>query len=190
MKRESKTTNRNAIRRCTLALAFAVAASGSPALVAQTGISLQADAHAAGTPLKHFWSNTVGAGRANEGLRASWLEQLKVAADEAGFRYVRFHGLFHDDMFVYREIDGKPVYNFQYIDDLFDRMLALNVRPFVELSFSPSDMATTKDTAFWWHANGSPPKDYGKWAELVSRFAQHCIDRYGIGEVRSWYFEV
>ncbi len=171
-------------------LAFAVAASASAAPPAPTGISLQADARAAGTPLKHFWSNTVGAGRANEGLRASWQEQLKVAADEAGFRYVRFHGIFHDDMFVYREIGGKPVYNFQYTDDLFDRMLALNVRPFVELAFSPSDMATTKDTAFWWHGNGSPPKDYGKWAELVRRFAQHCIDRYGIGEVRSWYFEV
>lgn len=141
-------------------------------------------------PLAHYWSLCVGAGRANEGLRASWLEQLKVVHDACGFGYVRFHGLFHDDMFVYREAGGKPVYNWQYIDDLFDRMLAIGVRPFVELSFSPKTLASDANTVFWWKANSSPPKDYAKWADLVGAFAQHCIVRYGIDEVRQWYFEV
>ena len=163
----------------------------SSASETSTAIVAEADGHAAGKPLKHFWSNTVGAGRANEGLRSTWQEQLKMAATEAGFHYVRFHGLFHDDMFVYHEHDGKPVYNFQYIDDLFDRMLATGVRPFVEFGFSPSDMTTEKgSTGFWWKGNGSPPDDYAKWAELVRHFLQHCIARYGIDEVRSWYFEV
>jgi xylan 1,4-beta-xylosidase len=152
--------------------------------------TLKADSHDPGKPLAHFWSTTVGAGRANEGLRASWQEQLRMAASVAGFRYVRFHGLFHDDMFVYQEVDGKPVYNFQYIDDVFDHMLDAGVRPFVELSFSPADLASTKNTAMWWKANGSPPKDYQKWADLVSAFAKHCVHRYGIDEVRTWYFEV
>lgn len=158
---------------------------------ASTSIQIQANRSDPGTPLKHFWSTTVGAGRANEGLRASWQEQLQMAHDHAGFRYVRFHGLFHDDMFVYREVQGKPVYNFQYIDDLFDHMLQSGVRPFVELSFFPSDIAARKGSVgFWWGGNGSPPSDYSKWAELVRRFAQHCVDRYGPDEVRSWYFEV
>src|SRR5208283_5336566 len=88
-------------------------------------IRIFADSAAPGQPLVHFWSKVVGAGRANEGLRATWQEELKTAVREDGFQYVRFHGLFHDDMFVYREDEqGRPVYNFQYIDDLFDRMLA------------------------------------------------------------------
>lgn len=160
---------------------------------AQEGASIrvQADTHNPGQPLKHFWSTTVGAGRANEGLRASWQEQLHMAVVNGGFRYVRFHGLFHDDMFVYHEIDGKPIYNFQYVDDLFDRMLQNGARPFVELSFFPADMVTRKGSVgFWWGGNGTPPSDYGKWAELVRQFAQHCIDRYGPEEVQSWYFEV
>jgi xylan 1,4-beta-xylosidase len=158
---------------------------------AQTpGISLTADARVPGKPLVHFWSVCVGAGRANEGLRASWLDALQTAHTECGFQYVRFHGLFHDDMFVYHEEHGQPVYNFQYVDDLFDRMLAIGVKPFVELSFSPHDLATVLGTTFWWKANGSPPKDYARWAELVRRFAQHCVDRYGVDAVRSWYFEV
>ena len=154
-------------------------------------IRLQANVKDSGKPLKHFWSTTVGAGRANEGLRASWQEQLRTSVLSAGFRYVRFHGLFHDDMFVYREVRGKAIYNFQYVDDLFDRMLQNGARPFVELSFFPSDIAARKGSVgFWWGGNGSPPSDYSKWAELVRHFAQHCVDRYGVDEVRSWYFEV
>jgi xylan 1,4-beta-xylosidase len=158
---------------------------------ADTAIRISADANAPGKPLVHFWSKVVGAGRANEGLRSTWQDELKTAAHYDGFQYVRFHGLFHDDMFVYREDEqGQPIYNFQYIDDLFDRMLGLGVRPFVELSFSPSEMATVKGTTMWWQANGSPPKDYGKWAGLVRAFTEHCVARYGGDEVEKWYFEV
>lgn len=146
---------------------------------------------AAGVPLEHFWSFCVGAGRANEGLRANWQEQLDSAVQHCGFKYLRFHGLFHDDMCVYRELeDGTPVYNWQYVHDLFDRMLDKGIRPFVELGFCPAEIASVKATCFWWKGNGSPPSDYGKWAALVDSFVRSCIDRYGITEVRSWYFEV
>ena len=153
-------------------------------------IELKTPAAAEGKPLTHFWSLCVGAGRANEGLRANWQEQLKTVVKVCGFRYLRFHGLFHDDMFVYREEKGRPVYNFQYIDELFDRMLEIGIRPFVELGFCPGDLATEKGTVFWWEAHGSPPNDYAKWAELVSRTVSHWVARYGIEEVRRWYFEV
>jgi xylan 1,4-beta-xylosidase len=154
-------------------------------------ITLQANAASPGKPLVHFWSKVVGAGRANEALRATWQEELQTAHQYAGFQYVRFHGIFHDDMFVYREDkDGQPIYNFQYVDDVFDRMLATGVKPFVELGFVPKELATVTNTDFWWQANGSPPNDYNKWAQLVSHLVRHCIERYGRDEVRSWYFEV
>jgi xylan 1,4-beta-xylosidase len=155
-------------------------------------IVLEADAKAPGQPLVHFWSECVGAGRANEGLRASWLEQLKLVHDQCGFEYVRFHGLFHSDMFVYRETtNGTPIYNWQYVDDLYDRMLATGVRPFVELSFNPIDPLPKGWIGWsWWRANASPPRDNAKWAALVDHFVRHCIARYGLAEVRQWYFEV
>jgi len=153
-------------------------------------IPLRADARAAGVPLTHFWNTCVGAGRAAEGLRAAWLEQMQLAVKHCGFRYVRFHGLFHDDMFVYRVVNGREVYNFQYVDELFDRLLAVGIRPFVELGFCPGDLAREKGTVFWWKGHGSPPKDRAKWAELVRRLVTHLIARYGIEEVLTWYFEV
>jgi xylan 1,4-beta-xylosidase len=138
----------------------------------------------------HFWSTCVGAGRANEGLRASWLEQLQTVHSECGFKYCRFHGLLHDDMFVYNMVNGKPFYNFQYVDDLFDRMLKIDVKPFVELAFMPTKLSSGEKTIFWWKGNTNPPADYDKWADLVTACVTHWIDRYGLEEVRSWYFEV
>ena len=132
----------------------------------------------------------MGAGRACEGLRAAWQGHLKTVVKECGFRYLRFHGLFHDDMFVYREVEGRIVYNFQYVDELFDKMLEIGIRPFVEFGFCPGDLASEKETIFWWKAHGAPPKDYDKWGQLIDKTVRHWVDRYGIDEVRKWYFEV
>ena len=154
-------------------------------------ISCNISKSSTGVPLEHFWSYCVGAGRANEGLRANWQEHLELAVQHCGFKYLRFHGLFHDDMCVYRELeDGTPIYNWQYVHDLFDRLLDKGIRPFVELGFCPAEIASVKATCFWWKGNGSPPNDYGKWAALVDSFVRSCIGRYGIEEVRAWYFEV
>ncbi|GJM34970.1 MAG: beta-xylosidase [Saprospiraceae bacterium] len=157
---------------------------------AQNQISINANGE--GEKFVHFWSKCVGAGRANEGLRAGWLEQLQKVQENCGFETVRFHGLFHDDMFPVFKVDGKTVYNWQYIDDLFDRMLDLNVRPFIELSFFPTSIAAENSkTQFWWKANITPDESkFGEWHDLVKAFTQHCVDRYGIDEVLTWYFEV
>ncbi|MCD0443152.1 hypothetical protein LO763_05850 [Glycomyces sp. A-F 0318] len=152
------------------------------------------------SPLRHVWSECAGAGRANEALRADWQRQFTEAVDTLGFRYLRFHGLFHDDMFVYRESYGggfgpdsplpEPVHTFGYVDKVFDFILETGARPFVELGFMPRALATVTDTLFWWRAHCSPPKDMGKWVELVTRTVEHWIDRYGLDEVRRWRFEV
>ena len=145
---------------------------------------------AAGKPLLHYWQTCVGAGRANEGLRANWQEQLQLVVSACGFRYIRFHGLFHDDMFVCRKIQDEYRYNWQYIDELFDRLLTIGIRPFVELGFCPLDLASGGQTIFWWQGHISPPDDYTRWVDLVAAAAQHWIARYGLNEVRNWYFEV
>ena len=140
--------------------------------------------------LDRFFQLCVGAGRANELLRAEALDQLATMQNEFGFRYLRFHGLFHDDMAVYSEPDGKPWYNWQYVDQVFDAMLARRIRPLVELTFTPDALKSGDTTLFWWKCNVTPPADMGKWAELVKRFVQHVTRRYGAEEIRAWYFEV
>ncbi len=140
--------------------------------------TLSIDTRQAGTPLHPHWRQCVGAGRAREGLDAGWLEQLREAVADGGFRHLRCHGIFHDDMFVYREEGGQPQYNWQYVDAFYDRLLAAGVRPFVELGFSPKALASDPAAGiFWWRGNPSPPRDLGRWGELVTAFARHCLDR-------------
>ncbi|MEN3305305.1 MAG: xylan 1,4-beta-xylosidase [Micromonosporaceae bacterium] len=154
-------------------------------------IVLRTAVEAPGSALDHYWSRVVGAGRANEGLRADWQRHLAQVRAACGFEYVRFHGLFHDDMFVYTQrADGTPVYNFQYLDALFDALLDLGVRPFVEFGFSPRALARETSTVFWWGAHGAPPTDLGRWGQLIDRTVRHWVARYGLDEVRRWYFEV
>lgn len=141
--------------------------------------------------LNKSFNECVGAGRANEGLRADWQHQLKMVKTALGFRYLRFHGLLSDDMGVYKETkDGKAVYNWQNIDVLFDFLLSIDVKPFVELSFMPNDLASGKQTIFWWRGNITPPKDYAKWNELIRQLLVHWTKRYGETQVASWYFEI
>ncbi|MCK6488126.1 MAG: beta-xylosidase [Planctomycetes bacterium] len=161
-------------------------------------INISANLGESGDPLDHYWSTCVGAGRAQEGLRAGWLEQLSETVNHNGFRYIRFHGLYHDDMFVLRDIPpnlaigemGGRVYNFQYVDELFDRLLAIGIRPFVELAFCPAPLASRKASCFWWGGHGAMPNDLSAWSELVTRTVRHWQERYGHDEVRLWYFEV
>lgn len=143
-----------------------------------------------GKELKHTWSNCVGAGRANEGLRADWQQQLKTVVDECGFRYLRFHGLLHDDMHVYTEENGVPHYNFQYVDKLFDYMLDCGIRPIVEFGFMPKPLVSNDSTLFWWKGNVAPPNNYEKWAALIGRLVEHWMQRYGKEEIETWYYEI
>lgn len=153
--------------------------------------NITADLYNERGPHDRFATFCVGAGRANEALRRDFTEHLKTAVERCGFRYLRFHGLFHDDMAVYREDEnGRPIYNWQYIDTVFDTMLSLGIRPFVELSFTPREMASGEKTIFWWRGNVTPPADHAKWGALIAAFVQHCVDRYGHDEVVRWFFEV
>ena len=138
-----------------------------------------------------MFKECVGAGRANEGLRSDWQQQLAYVRKECGFKYIRMHGLLTDDMGVYREDkNGNPEYNFQYIDKLYDFIISIGMKPFVELGFMPEALASGKQTIFWWKGNVTPPKDYKKWGELIRNLTLHFSQRYGPDEVKTWYFEV
>jgi xylan 1,4-beta-xylosidase len=141
--------------------------------------------------LNTMFKECIGAGRANEGLRADWQQQLAMTKKECDFKYIRMHGLLSDDMAVYREDSkGNPEYNYQYIDALYDFLLSIKMKPFVELGFMPSALASGSQTIFWWKGNVTPPKDYKKWEDLIRNLTQHFTERYGAEEVKTWYFEV
>jgi xylan 1,4-beta-xylosidase len=150
------------------------------------------DAAAPSHPFPHFWEKMFGSGRAVLSLRDTYRRDLRDVKEATDFEYVRFHAIFHDEIGLYDEDrQGRPLYNFSYIDQIYDGLLANHVRPFVELSFMPQKLAARNTLhTFWYKPNVSPPKDWAKWEDLITAFTKHLVDRYGIDEVAQWYFEV
>jgi xylan 1,4-beta-xylosidase len=167
------------------------AGPASPGLLTAPPRTISADLRIEKGPLNPMFRECVGAGRANEGLRADWQRQLAYVRRECGFKYLRMHGLLCDDMGVYMEdAKGRPVYNWQYVDELYDYLLSIGMKPFVELGFMPAALAKGTQTIFWWRGNTTLPKDWQKWENLIRATVDHWTRRYGETEVKSWFFEV
>jgi len=166
--------------------------------------------------LPHFWT-TFGLGRMGLYLNQSqlpaafqgqdklnkdgarWSDTLKAQTVDAvknlGLTSVRGHGLFHDDIGIYKEdSNGNPVYDFTRSDIIFDFLVKENkVAPIIELASMPAALAKDPSQTVFnsgWKMIVSPPKDYDKWQQLVQKFVQHSVDRYTAEVVNTWYFEV
>ena len=141
--------------------------------------------------LDRYFSECIGAGRAAEVMCYAASKQLEYIQSVCPFGYIRFHGLFHEEMAVVtRNEKGGLAFSFIYIDQLFDRLLELGIRPVVELSPMPDIMAKDKKYLMWWKMNVSMPKELSEWHELISSFVSHVTERYGREEIKKWYFEV
>ena len=140
-------------------------------------------------PVDRFFDLSVGSDYPGTLIRDDSQAQLKLAVDELGFRYIRFHAIFHDVLGTVRVEDGKTVFNWTKIDQLYDDLLARHIRPFVELGFTPKALATSQNSIFYWNGNTSHPKPEG-WRDLIDAYIRHIEERYGRDEVRTWFFEV
>jgi xylan 1,4-beta-xylosidase len=123
-------------------------------------------------------------------LRADWREQMRRSHEELGFRHVRFHGLLSDDMSTLVSYYDSVIYSFFNADQIVDFLLSIGMKPFVELGFMPGALASGSQTVFHYRSNVTAPKDYKQWATLIHKLVGHWIERYGIEEVRQWFFEV
>ena len=174
-----------------IATLFAAGSMLSPQVAAQEQIEISASAPTTSFP--HYWEQMFGSGRAILSLRESYRDDLRAVKQVADFRYVRFHGILLDEVGVYNEDEHcNTVYNFAYVDQIYDGLLKNGVRPFVEISFMPKKLAFNPDAlhAFWYKPNVSPPKSWEKWDGLITHLAQHLVQRYGVDEVSQWYFEI
>lgn len=137
----------------------------------------------------------IGTGRMGLALQKEYFNQLKLVQEKIGFSHIRGHGLFSDDMAIYHEYkdaegNTHAEYNFTYLDLVMDSYKELNIKPFLELGFMPGELASGKQTIFYWKGNTTPPKSEDAWCELVRATLSHLMERYGADEVVTWPVEV
>jgi xylan 1,4-beta-xylosidase len=175
--------------------------TATPSADGSAAVAVAVDASRAVGPVERPWRPMIGAehlsqleagvGPGGRPIGAEFAEALRRAHEELGVEGVRSHAILNDDLGTYREVDGQPVHDFSGIDRIYDRVMALGMRPIVELSFMPRDLASdSSKTVFDYGAIVSPPKDWGRWTALVGDLTAHLVDRYGLDEVRRWAFEV
>ena len=178
------------------------------ALGAQEQVSIRVDAGAGRGPFRPAWA-FFGYDEPNYTYMKYGKKLLgELAALSAGPVYIRAHNLLTSgdgkpalkwgSTNAYTEdAAGRPVYDWKILDQIFDAYKEARVKPLVEIGFMPEALSTKpqpyrhdwpkgKLTAGWAY----PPKDYGKWAELVYHWVRHSIERYGRAEVTTWYWEV
>jgi xylan 1,4-beta-xylosidase len=140
--------------------------------------------------LPHAWERIVGSDHATMALRADYQAQLRRAHRELGFQYVRFHGLLSDDMGTLVQHGPDRIHSFFNAHRVWDAVLDIGMRPFVELSFMPTAIASGHSTVFRYRGNVTPPKRWEDWSDLARRLAESAVKRYGATEVERWFFEV
>lgn len=150
------------------------------------------DCSASGQPLSHKWRTFIGVGRAKELLYADVQDMLRQLQERVGFRYLRFHGIFSDDMLVCRfSKDGSLQYSFTMIDKALDFILSIGLKPLIQFSFMPAAIAANPEkTIFASSFTISPPRRMSDWNTLVHLFLSHIRSRYGTSEIRSWLYSV
>ena len=95
---------------------------------------------------------------------------------------------------------GRPIYDWEIVDGIFEAYLGNGVRPYVQIGFMPEALSIRPHPyRHQWTPRAKydeiytgwayPPKDYGKWEELVHQWASHCVEKWGAGEVARWYWQ-
>ena len=139
--------------------------------------------------LRHSWRELTGVSSASALLLNDVQALLRRVQKDIGFRSIKFNGILSEDMHVYAEnSDGEAVYSFAFVDKVFDFLLELGLRPFVQLGFMPEALARTHKRLFGYLV--SEPVSLEKWSALVSALIRHLQERYGREALRNWRFSV
>lgn len=140
--------------------------------------------------IEKYWNFCICTCHAYTLLRGDVRKQLIEAHKECGFKFVRFHDLFNDDMSVVtRKMDGSLEFSYFNIDNIYDFILANGMKPFIEIGFMPTALASGASTIYHYQGNTTLPRSYDEWKFFIQDFVNHLIKRYGLDEVKNWYFE-
>lgn len=143
-----------------------------------------------GTPLKHKWKNILNIGNAADLMLSDIQEMVRIMQKEIGFRYIHFSGIFADELRVcQKDSSGKLIFNFVYLDVIFDFLMQQKIKPYIQLTYMPTLIAKHPYRRLF-NAVVSDPADIGEWCELVKATVNHLIERYSKDEVQSWYFSI
>lgn len=159
----------------------------APSKSEQLTISLDTDAS---YPLRHTWRNVTTIGTASDLLISDIQQMVRKMQSDIGFKYIKINGIFSDELHVYSEsTTGDPIYNYAYLDKVFDFLLSCNLMPWIQLSYMPEKLAKHPQKRLF-NENVSQPKSNEQWCRLIHHFFTHIISRYGMHTITKWMYSL
>ncbi len=155
-----------------------------------TSLELRVDGK--GTRLRNTWRTITSVGSAKELLQGDVQNMLREFQRCMGFQYIKFHGILSDDMHVVsRDRAGQLQYSFVYVDSMLDFVLSVGLKPLIQLSFMPAELAINPNNRIFDSTMiNSPPVSNHAWCDLVHQFLLHLLERYGERETESWLYTI
>ena len=141
------------------------------------------------TEWKKPWDKIINMGNIDSLLNYDVQSQLLMMQKEIGFTYVRIYNIFMQDMYD-EKISGDNKYNFSRIDRGLDFLVEHQLKPYIELSFKPTEVNYTINSSVGDRYNEIIFHDKESYVEVMKEFASHIANRYGLDEIENWYFEL
>lgn len=188
IEKDSLFSNEDIKRYLDIIFKYDIGKIDEPSSTIEQVIELNVDFNKKTDLINKNFMNMLFVGKASDLLRQNVRTMLDQVQKEVGFKLIRFHGLFSDDMHVYRKfVNNDEAYSFVFIDQVFDYIKSLNLKPFIELSYMPRDLALNPNNIIYESKFVvSPPKSLDAWCNLVKTFFYHMIEKYTLDEVLTW----
>lgn len=135
-----------------------------------------------------YWKKMLNAGRMEDLLRSDMREQVLMFRNDLGFTYLRIWDIFSGNMLL-NETSGTGDYHFDKIDSVFDFLTEHGIRPYLELGYKPEELHSTLGSVIYKKQREIPFRSMRSFRTFFNAFVAHLINRYGLEEVETWYFE-
>lgn len=138
-----------------------------------------------------YWARCFGSEHGGYWLRKDLTDHHRMGRAAFHNEFVRFHGILSEPVGIAgRGRDGKVRYSWFNLERVYDTILDMGMRPFVEYSFMPQALASGDQTIFYWRGNVTMPKHIREWEDLIEAVTRRLYRRYGAAELKRWYFEI
>ena len=139
-------------------------------------------------PMPESWKSIINLGFAQHMNNAKLRKQIIDFQERYHFKYGRILQLLH--LTVLHTQNGNISYEFDYVYQVLDFLLAHHLIPFIDLGDKYYKYSSRFNEMQFVNTAESSKTYYDNLLRMLPDFIRACCNRYGKNEVSKWYFEV
>lgn len=118
-------------------------------------------------------------------LQSEAQHQVEKIQKQTGVKYARIWNILSRE-YCFSEKEG---YNFRRLDQVLDFLLDHHMKPYLEVGSKPSLFMYTPERSINIEKSKMDSYDFKTFSEITRELCVHLVNRYGVEELETWYFE-